>query len=47
MLAFSRKLDKELHLIENIDLTIPEEGYTRFFFIRELGLNLKMLKLFR
>ena len=31
MLAFSRKLDKELHLIENIDLTIPEEVYTRFF----------------
>ena len=31
MLAFSRKVDNELHLIENIDLTIPEEGYTRFF----------------
>ena len=46
MLAFSCKLDKELHLIENIDLTIPKEGYRRFF-IRELRLNLRMLKLFR
>ena len=33
MLAFSHKVDRALHLIEEVPLSIPEEGYTRFFFV--------------
>ena len=39
MLAFSHQVDRGLYLTEEVALSIPEEGYTRFFYYSEVKIK--------